>query len=330
MIRIKPFEWLHMTVEGRGSAGKTKLNGTLYITPHRIVIQTGNGPEWSADIRDITVQSKDTIQVQDGRQLKWSSKNTWWTEAIKFWKEGVVTNIQHTDDPLPTYSTIQELPNIIRNTRYNIRWYDKTTLNIQRETDEFKKVARDTNIILAALRYDGYTNGPPPIHHVRMLQRHALVYATNLAYSWKSAQRRILNIIQGKGHLAGEGMLDRHDWNGPDHWLADHPDIYHMSKPIAQYVSADNPIRAPPPPPPKWNQTLSPTILGGHPYGMLHKCRTMIPIVMKLADEMHENPTHTPYMRIKQIYLALLQNAAIPPPPVAALPAARNATGNLW
>ena len=65
-----------MTVEGRGSAGKTKLNGTLYVTPHRIVIQTGNGPEWSANIKDITVQSKDTIHIQDGRQLKWSSKNT--------------------------------------------------------------------------------------------------------------------------------------------------------------------------------------------------------------------------------------------------------------
>ncbi|MXY37403.1 MAG: hypothetical protein F4Y82_06035 [Cenarchaeum sp. SB0665_bin_23] len=68
MIRIKPYEWLHMTVEGRGSAGKTKLNGTLYITPHRIVIQTANGPEWSANIKDITVQSKDTIRIQDGRQ----------------------------------------------------------------------------------------------------------------------------------------------------------------------------------------------------------------------------------------------------------------------
>ena len=99
------------------------------------------------------------------------------------------------------------------------------------------------------LRYDGYANGPPPTYHMRMLQRHALVYATNLVYSWKSAQRRILNIIQGKGHLAGEGMLDRHDWNGPEHWLADHPDQYHVSKPIVQYVSADNAIRAPLPPP---------------------------------------------------------------------------------
>lgn len=57
---------------------------------------------------------------------------------------------------------------------------------------------------------------------MRMLQRYALVYATNLVYSWKSAQRRILNIIQGRRHRAGEGILGRPDCNWPDWNVLDH------------------------------------------------------------------------------------------------------------
>ena len=315
MIRLKPYEWLHMIIPGKGASGKNRLVGSLYMMPYRVVIQNKSGPVWMAEISDIEVLSKDTIRVQDGRQLKWTTKShLWWTEAIKFWKEGVV---QDNTDPLPTYTTIHELPETMQRSRYNIRWYNKDTLHVEKETDEFKKAAKDTNIILAALRHDGFPNGPPPREYVRALQRHALVHVTGLVWFWLASKRRLFNIITGRGHQNGEGYLNKHFGNDHNAWIAEHPDSYYMAKPFALKR-------------PEWHHEIHPGTLGGHPYMMLEQCNKMIPIIRRLADIIHEKPTHAPYLRIRQGYEALKTDRPIPPTPLAALPAAKAATNELW
>lgn len=332
MIRLRPYEWLHMTVPGTGTTGRSKLGGRLYISPHRLVIQNRRGPVWTADMKDVESVTQDTVAIRDGRRLKWNSKTyTWWPEAVKFWKDGVVVIRHTTHEPLPPYTTIHELPEALQRTKYDIRWYDAQTLGIQDETEEFKKTARDTNIILAALRHDGFPHGPPPVYYTRMLQRNALAYVTSLVWYWQSQQRRIINIITGKGHLGGEGVLSRpHRVNveegedalkkyppGPGNWMMDHPDGWFEPKPFA-------PQKA------EWYDELNPGFLGGHPYWMLERCYEMIPIVRRIADILHEDPTHSPYLRIREVYRALKNKKKIPPPPINALEAARTATNNLW
>ena len=319
MIRIRPYEWLHMEVLGSGRLGKRKVSGTLYITPHRVVIQGANGPEWSAPIKDITVSSRGStgkLEAPDGN-IEWKSKMhpAWWCNAILFWKDGVVTGHRKVDGAPPAFRDIADLPDALRPTRWNIRWYDRDTLMSYGipgkipDTDEFNTVCRHTNMILAALRHDGFHDGPPPTYYRMMLRRHALTQVTHFAWGWREAKRHIMDVISGKDRLP-RAYADFHDdmaW--PDRW--------YESKPFA---NTDR----------EWHHEINPASCGGPTYHILEKCREMIPIITRVADELHENPTHNPYLRMRQVYEAVRDGKNIPAPPREALPMAKQAAGSPW
>ncbi len=196
----------------------------------------------------------------------------------------------------PSFGSIAELPEMMRNTAWNIRWY--TAEELYREgiegdipdTEQFEKVAHDTNIILAALRHDGFPNGPPPAYYRTMLRRHALVTITRMVWGWRAAESYLTRMVGGRGHLAGGDKMFPAFAGWPDRW--------HEPKPLG----GDR----------KWHHDISPTTLGGHPYQMLERCREMIPVVVRVADELHEDPGHNPYLRMRQL-LEAIGNGRPPP-----------------
>ena len=237
----------------------------------------------------------------------------WWGNTILFWKEGVVTNHAKVDGPPPAFREIAELPGIMRQTRWNFRWYDRQTLAKYGtpgripDNDEFERLVRHTNIILAALRHDGFPNGPPPAYYRMMLRRHALAHVTHLVWGWLEARRHMRDVISGRGRLprAYTGRRFIMDW--PDRWYEPKP--------------FDETKR-------EWYHEINPAGCGGTSYQIMEKCRTMIPLMTRVADELHENPTYNPYLRLRQLYEAIRDGRSIPPPPREALPLARRATGN--
>ncbi|MCE2509221.1 MAG: hypothetical protein J4G04_08025 [Nitrosopumilaceae archaeon] len=56
----------------------------------------------------------------------------------------------------------------------------------------------------------------------------------------------------------------------------------------------------------------------------------MIPVAIRVADELHERPGHNPCLRMRQLYEAVRDGRDIPPPPREALTLARAATDNPW
>ena len=320
MIRIKPYEWLHLKVPGSGRLGRTKVSGMLYITPHRVVIQGGNGPAWSSPIHALDVKSRGgtgRLETEDGHQIEWKSKMhpAWWCNAILFWKDGVVAGRTDVDGPPPIFRNIAELPEAISRSKWNIRWYDRDTLakygipGTIPATDEFDRVCRHTNIILAALRHDGFPNGPPPTYYRLMLKRHALTQITHLAWGWREARRHVRDVVCGRDRLA-RAYAEYHADMG---W----PDRMYEPKPFAGTES-------------KWHHEINPASSGGTTYQILERCRKMIPVVTRVADELHENPTQNPYLRMRQLFEAIRDGKKIPPPPREALELARDATDNPW
>lgn len=316
MIRIRPQEWLHMEVKGSGRMGNAKVAGTLYVTPKRVVIQGKDGPLWESPLKDLTVKVEgrtNTLATRDGREVTWTSKIpvAWWGNAIRFWKRGIIQNAKPVDGPPPSFGEITELPDVLRNTPWNVRWYD--TLAEEGipgdipQSDEFLSVSRRTNIILAALRHDGFPDGPPPAFYVMMLRRHALTHITNLVWSWRNALRYLTAVVTGRGRDARAdkvGMV-----------FASWPDRLYAPKPFTK---------------PDWYQQMNPACCGGHPYQMIERCRMMIPIVTRVADELHEHQGHNPYLRMRQLFEAILDDKPLPPPPREALRLARAATNNPW
>ncbi|MBI1658908.1 MAG: hypothetical protein IS632_09105 [Thaumarchaeota archaeon] len=67
---------------------------------------------------------------------------------------------------------------------------------------------------------------------------------------------------------------------------ADRPDKWYEPKPVA-------PMKT------EWHHGLNPASCGGHLYRIRELCRSMMPIVARVADELHENPTHNPYLRMR-------------------------------
>lgn len=292
------------------------MDGTLYITPKRVVVQGGKGPLWESPISRLTVQSDGTLSIND-RSIRWKSKVpvAWWANAILFWKKGIVCDANKMDGPPPSFGDIAELPDVLSKTRWNIRWYNRETLMAEGidgdipDTEEFHRVSQHTNMILAALRYDGFHDGPPPSHYRQMLKRYALTHITGLVWGWKHAEMYMQDMISGKGHRAW--------YNIPALKFANWPDRWHEPKPYKPHKS-------------QWYHQMNPACIGGHPYNMLHQCRTMIPIITKVADELHENPTHNPYLRMRQLFEAIRDDKKLPPPPREALSLARAAANEPW
>lgn len=321
MIRIGPNEWLHMAVPGSGKMGRNKVSGTLYITPKRVVIQGRDGPVWSSPINGITtIQAKGKegrMSTTAGLEVSWSSKVpvAWWGNAINFWKKGIIQDAKKVDGPPPTFSDIAELPDILANTNWRIRRYGRDELTSEGipgdipDTDDFRKVARDTNVILAALRHDGFPDGPPPTYYRLMLRRHALVHITKLVWGWKRAERYIISVISGHGHRPDSARMFPVFAIWPDRWIEPKP-----------FQGVDR----------EWYHEINPASCGGHPYEILQKCRAMLPVITRVADELHEDPTYNPYLRMRQLFESIRDNTPIPPAPREALQLARAATGNPW
>lgn len=320
MIRIRPYEWLHMEVKGSGTVGRKKAAGTLYITPHRVTIQGREGPEWSAPVKSLSVSARGStgrLETPEGHRIEWKSKTppAWWCNAVLFWKAGVITGTSQVDGAPPSFGNVEELPDILRQTKWSIRWYDRESLEacgIQGtipDTEEFDRVCRRTNIILAALRHDGFPDGPPPAYYRIMLRRHALADITHTVWAWREGLRYITNVIAGKGS-------DPKAYNNYKLY-AGRPDRWYEPKPIAPKKK-------------EWHHELNPASCGGHPYQIRERCRSMIPVAMRVADELHETPSHNPYLRMRQIYEAVRDGRDLPPPPREALPLARTATDNPW
>lgn len=319
MIRIRPYEWLHMGVRGSGRLAGGRISGMLYVTPHRVVIQGGDGPAWSASVRDLTVKSEGrsgVMSTPDGRHVTWKSGMpvARWGNAILFWKRGIIQDAKKTDGQPPTFGDIAELPEVLARTAWNIRWYNRETLAAEGlgtppESDEFKKTTHHTNMILAALRHDGFPNGPPPAYYRRMLRRHALAHATHMVWGWKSGLLYITDVICGRGYMARAGREFAEFAGWPDRW--------YEPKPFA-------PARR------EWHHEINPASCGGCPYQILEKCRAMIPVMTRVADELCETPTHNPYLRMRQLYEAIRDGRPLPPPPREALPLARAAASDPW
>ena len=321
MIRIHPYEWLHLEVPGSGSLGRSKASGVLYITPRRVAIQGGDGPVWEAAIKDLAVTSSKkavVLTTSDGRTVTWRSKKVpaaWWGNAILFWKRGIIQGVRAVDGAPPSFGNIAELPEALRNSRWNIRWYGADTLAEEGiegdipDTEHFRRVVHETNVILAALRHDGFPDGPPPAHYRLMLRRHALVHMTKMVWGWRAAENYITRIITGRGHMAGGDRMIPVFAGWPDRW--------HEPKPFSKEDR-------------RWHHEINPASLGGHPYLMLERCRTMIPVVVRVADEIHENPGHNPYLRMRQLFEAALAGEPLPDAPREALELARAAADNPW
>lgn len=317
MIRIRPLEWLHMEVRGSGRLGNSKVSGTLYLTPKRVIIQAG-GPVWEANLSDLTIQpdGKTAIMTADSREVTWTSKTpiTWWGNAIRFWQKGVIQNAKPTDGPPPSFGDITELPEIIRNSKWSIRQYNQQELSAEGipgeipTSDEFTRTSYRTNMILAALRHDGFPDGPPPAFYQMMLRRHALTHVTNLVWSWRSALRYVTAIISGKGRQASTDKIGL--------VFASWPDRLFEPKPL----TVD----------PGWYHQMNPASCGGHPYQMLEQCRRMMPIITRVADELHDHQGHNPYLRMRQLFEAIRDNQPLPTPPREALRLARAATNQPW
>lgn len=320
MIRIRPYEWLHMEVSGSGYVGREKVSGTLYITPHRVTIQGSKGPAWSAPIKTLEVSSRGNTGIMttpDGHKVEWKSKKTpvaWWGNAIRFWKAGVIPTPPKADGPPPTFSSIEELPDIMSQSNWNIRWYNRETLaecgipGKMPDGEEFDRIARRTNIILAALLHDGFPDGPPPAYYRMALRRHALTDITHTVWAWREGLRYITSVMAGKNSPKAYNNYKRY---------AGRPDKWYEPKPIA-------PMKT------EWHHEINPASSGGHPYAIRERCRAMIPIVSQVADDLHENPTHNPYLRMRQVFEAVRDGKQLPVPPREALPLARNAAGNPW
>lgn len=56
----------------------------------------------------------------------------------------------------------------------------------------------------------------------------------------------------------------------------------------------------------------------------------MIPITARVADGLHENPTHNPCLRMRQVFEAVRDGKPLPTPPREALPPAGSAAGSPW
>ena len=319
VIRIRPYEWLHMEVRGAGRLAGGKISGVLYVTPHRVVMQGNDGPAWSAPVGDLDVKAEGrtgVLSTPDGRRATWKSDTpvSWWGNAILFWKRGIMPDVKRTDGPPPAFGDIAELPEVLARTAWNIRWYGRETLAAEGlgtppMSDKLESAIHQTNMILAALRHDGFPDGPPPVYFRMMLRRHALVHATHMVWGWKNGLQYITDVIRGRGHLARAGRE-----SAP---FADWPDRWYEPKPFAPAKRG-------------WHHEINPASCGGHPYAILERCRAMIPVMTRVADELHENPTHNPYLRMRQLYEAIRDGKPLPPPPREALPLARAAASDPW
>ena len=340
-IRIKPYEFLQMKIPDVSSSnGK----GSLYITPQRIILCTKNGPVYEKNIQDIEQITgtgyKGTI-ITNEDELSISTKNftsSTWGKTIEFWKKGVLQNIkmknipkvdeienavelqikQHMIDSfdLPTYSDIRELPEILQNSDFSFRPYNITELEKEdgpegkiKKSKELDKIVQDTNIVLAALRYDGFILGPPPAYYIRMLQRHCLNFIDTLLYNWIQGKEYITDVIRGKGYLARASarFLEFASW----------PDRFYVSKPYMPNKQ-------------EWYHEINPASLGGFPYNILQKCSTMIPIIQKTANEIHKEPTNNPHMRLREVYLSIRDGKPIPIPKQSTMEVARQYTEYPW
>ncbi len=325
MIRIRPNEWLHMEFKGSGKINNTqKISGTLYMTNRRVVIQGSDGPIWTGLIKDMTVSvENDICHMKVGRDdVTWKSSTipvSWWGNAIMFWKKGTILAPDGGEPSHnygiypPVYNDITELPDLIKNSEWNIRWYTKDELEqcgmgTPENSDGFERTVYKTNLILAALRHDGFPQGPPNTHLRMLHRRHALVHVTYLVWGWKQGIRHMMTRVTGYGHYAGDGQIAM--YRQP-------PDKMFEPKPFS-------PIKR------EWHHEINPAHCGGHTYEILETCHRMLPIITRVADELHADPTWHPYIRLRQIYEAIRDDKAIPPPVKEALPLARAATDNPW
>ena len=316
MIRLRPYEWLHMEVPGSGRVSESRVSGTLYITPHRIAIQGKDGPAWSAPVRHTTVSKDGRISSDGVHHITWKSKIPvdWWGNAVMFWKRGILYGVKQTHGPPPAFGNVAELPEVLaRHPQWNIRWYNRMTLATgglgkPEETEEFNTVSRHTNMILAALRHDGYPRGPPPAYMKKMIARHALTHITHMVWGWKNGLRYISDVISGRGHRAqaNRKAFPFADWT--DRWYEHKP--YRRKR--------------------EWYHEINASSCGGSTYQIYQTCHTMIPIISRVADELHENPTHNPYLRMQMLYESIRDNKPVPPPPREALPLARAAANDPW
>ena len=105
--------------------------------------------------------------------------------------------------------------------------------------------------------------------------------------------RYITGVISGKNSPRAYNNYKRY---------AGRPDKWYEPKPII-------PMKT------EWHHELNPASCGGHPYDIRERCRSMIPVVTQVADELHENPTHNPYLRMRQVFEAVRDGKPLPTPP---------------
>ena len=320
MIRARPWEWRHLEVKGSGDLGGRKVAGTLHITTRRCVLQTAGGPVWEANHLDTEVSSgKNAVGIlrAGGSILNWKSKGkpvSWWGNAILFWKAGILVRKLEPHGYPPKVGDPRDLAVSMRGTSWAFREYTAEELSKcgiegkMPETDAFKRACDDTNMILAALSHDGYPQGPPPAAHLHMIRRHALTNVAALVWAWKNAKLYVGDIIRGKGHLgrACVRFLEHASW----------PDRYFESKPYGGEA--------------EWHHRMNPASLGGMPYVMLEHIGRMIPVMERVAGELHREPTDNPYRRLREVFEAYEAGDAAPDPARGALEAARVAAGKPW
>lgn len=319
MIRARPWEWRHLEIKGSGDLGGRKVAGTLHITTRRCVLQTSGGPVWEANHTDTEVsQGKNGLGILRANNsiLNWKSKVpvSWWGNSILFWKAGTLVRKLEPHGYPPRLGDPRELASTLRGTSWAFREYDAKELKkcgIEGdipETDSFRKTCANTNMILAALSYDGHAQGPPPAAHLHMVRRHALTNVSALVWAWKNARLYVRDIIRGKGYLgrACVRFLEHASW----------PDRYFEEKPYGAE--------------PEWHHRMNPASLGGMPYTLLERIDTMIPVLERVAADLHREPTDNPYRRLRELFEAREAGEAPPDPSRGALEAARVAAGRPW
>ena len=142
-----------------------------------------------------------------------------------------------------------------------------------------------------------------------MLKRHALTQVTHFVWGWREARRHMLDVVSCRDRLP-RAYAEFHTGMG---W----PDRMYEPKPFAGTEL-------------KWCHEINPASCGGSAYQIIEKCRKMIPIISKVADELHENLTQNPYLRMRQLFEAARDGRDMPTPPSEGLTPARDATDSPW